>query len=72
MPGNEVRDRVHNFFAQDSLSQGQHHSPVVDGNLPAPSSFLGVGSQRQTGGLNSNTYNLQNTGNLMCCLNFIW
>ncbi|XP_059299853.1 uncharacterized protein LOC132052364 [Lycium ferocissimum] len=61
MPGNEVRDRVHNFFAQDSLSQGQHHSPVVDGNLPAPGNILGVGSQRQIGGLSSNTYNLQNS-----------
>ncbi|XP_055832949.1 uncharacterized protein LOC129901718 isoform X2 [Solanum dulcamara] len=61
MPGNEVRDRVHNFFAQDSLSQGQHHSPVVDGNLPALSNILGVGSQKQTGGLSSNAYNLQNS-----------
>ncbi|MCD7464623.1 hypothetical protein HAX54_053133 [Datura stramonium] len=60
MPGNEVRERVHNFFAQDSLSQGQHHSPVVDGNSPALSNVLGVGSQRQTGGLSSDAYNLQN------------
>ncbi|KAK6787635.1 hypothetical protein RDI58_016160 [Solanum bulbocastanum] len=58
MPGNEVKDRVHNFFAQDSMSQ-EHHSPVVDGNLPALSNSLGVGSQRQTGGLSSNAYNLQ-------------
>ncbi|CAN4099402.1 unnamed protein product [Withania somnifera] len=62
MPSNEVSDRVHNFFAQDSLSQGQHHSPVVDGNLPALSNILGLGSQRQTGGLSSNEYNLQNSG----------
>ncbi|PHT79597.1 hypothetical protein T459_17649 [Capsicum annuum] len=61
MPGNEVRDRVHNFFAQDSSSQGQHHSPVVDGNLSAVSNILGVGSQSQTGGLSSNAYNLQNS-----------
>ncbi|OIS98112.1 hypothetical protein A4A49_03614 [Nicotiana attenuata] len=61
MPGNEVRDRVHNFFAQDSLSQGEQHSPVVDGNFSALSNILGVGSQRQTGGLSSNTYNLQNS-----------
>ncbi|KAJ8560567.1 hypothetical protein K7X08_022427 [Anisodus acutangulus] len=61
MPGNEVRDKVHNFFTQDSLSQGQHHSPVVDGNLPALSNILGVKSQRQTGGLSSNAYNLQNS-----------
>ncbi|CAN4100376.1 unnamed protein product [Withania somnifera] len=62
MRSNEVRGRVHNFFAQDSLSQGQHHSPVVDGNLPALSNILGVGNQRQTGGLSSNAYNLQNSG----------
>nr|XP_016477538.1 PREDICTED: uncharacterized protein LOC107799002 isoform X2 [Nicotiana tabacum] len=61
MPGNEVRDRVHNFFAQDSLSQGEQHSPVAEGNFPALSNILGVGSQRQTGGLSSNTYNLQNS-----------
>ncbi|KAJ8563187.1 hypothetical protein K7X08_031639 [Anisodus acutangulus] len=61
MPGNEVKDRVHNFFAQDGLSQGQHHSPVVDGSLPALGNILGVGSQRQAGGPSSNSYNLQNS-----------
>ncbi|XP_049397731.1 uncharacterized protein LOC125861870 [Solanum stenotomum] len=63
MPGNDVGDRVHNFFAQDSLSQEQHNSPVVDGNWPAHSNNLWVGSQRQIGALTSNTknYNLQNS-----------
>ncbi|XP_060172589.1 uncharacterized protein LOC132603509 [Lycium barbarum] len=63
MPGNDVADRVHNFFAQDSLSQEQHHSSVVDGNWPAHSNNLWVGSQRQIGVLTSNTknYNLQNS-----------
>ncbi|KAJ8540548.1 hypothetical protein K7X08_035693 [Anisodus acutangulus] len=62
MPGNDVGDRVHNFFAQDS-SQEQHHSPVVDGNWPAHSNNLWVGSQRPIGVLTSNTknYNLQNS-----------
>ncbi|KAJ8550727.1 hypothetical protein K7X08_000097 [Anisodus acutangulus] len=63
MPGNDVGDRVHNFFAQDSLSQEQHHSTVVDGNWPAHSNNLWAGSQRQIGVLTSNTknYNLQNS-----------
>ncbi|XP_009630442.1 uncharacterized protein [Nicotiana tomentosiformis] len=63
MPGNDVGDRVHNFFAQDSLSQEQHRSPVVEGNWPAHSNNLWVGSQRQIGVLTPNTknYNLQNS-----------
>ncbi|PHT65744.1 hypothetical protein T459_30169 [Capsicum annuum] len=63
MPGNDVGDRVHNFFAQDSLSQKQYNSPVVDGNWLAHSNHLWVGSQRQIGALTSNTenYNLHNS-----------
>ncbi|KAF2311226.1 hypothetical protein GH714_021055 [Hevea brasiliensis] len=37
MPGNEVGDRIHNFFGQGNLSHGspgQHHSEVVDGTWP--------------------------------------
>ncbi|CAK9147978.1 unnamed protein product [Ilex paraguariensis] len=49
MPGNEVGDRVHNFFAQDNLSQGQHRSQVVDGNWPVLNNNLWVGSQGQLG-----------------------
>ncbi|KAK6148590.1 hypothetical protein DH2020_019502 [Rehmannia glutinosa] len=35
MPGNELGDGVHNFFAQDNSLQGQHHSQVVEGNWPS-------------------------------------
>lgn len=46
MPGNEVGDRVHNFFGQENLSQGQDHSLAVDGNWQGLSNNLWVGSQR--------------------------
>ncbi|XP_015883312.3 uncharacterized protein LOC107419093 [Ziziphus jujuba] len=49
MPGNEVGDRVHNFFGQENLSQGQLHSQTIDGNWPGLSNNLWVGSQRQIG-----------------------
>ncbi|KAL3024889.1 hypothetical protein AAZX31_04G149400 [Glycine max] len=49
MPGNEVGDRVHNFFGQENLSQGQYHSQAVDGNWPGLSNNLWAGSQRSTG-----------------------
>ncbi|ONI08828.1 hypothetical protein PRUPE_5G203400 [Prunus persica] len=61
MPRNEVGDRVHNFFGQENLSQGQHH-PQVDGNWPGLSNNLWVGSQRQIGApVNSSlkNYNVQ-------------
>ncbi|MCD7469826.1 hypothetical protein HAX54_009129 [Datura stramonium] len=63
MPGNDAGDRVHNFFAQDSLSQEQHNSPVLEGNWTAHSNNVWIGSQRQIGVLTSNTknYNLQNS-----------
>ncbi|PON70326.1 hypothetical protein TorRG33x02_256920 [Trema orientale] len=50
MPGNEVGDRVHNFFGQENLSQGQHHSQAIDGNWPGLGNNLWVGGQRQIGG----------------------
>ncbi|KAL3513076.1 hypothetical protein ACH5RR_025793 [Cinchona calisaya] len=61
MPGNGVGDRVHNFFAQDNLSQGQHHSQALDRNWPVLSNNLWPGSQRQVGLISSSTknYNLQ-------------
>ncbi|THG09141.1 hypothetical protein TEA_006380 [Camellia sinensis var. sinensis] len=61
MPGNEVGDRLHNFFAQDNLPQGQHHSQVVDGSWPVPSNNPWAGSQRNIGlpSSNSKNYNLQ-------------
>ncbi|XP_054805029.1 uncharacterized protein LOC129308067 isoform X2 [Prosopis cineraria] len=49
MPGNEVGDRVHNFFGQENLSQGQYHSQVVDGNWSGLSSNLWAGGQRAAG-----------------------
>lgn len=62
MPGNEVADKVHNFFEQDNLSQGQHQSQVPGGNWPLPNSNLWVGSQRQVGtqlASNLKTYGVQ-------------
>ncbi|WCJ29134.1 dentin sialophosphoprotein-related [Euphorbia peplus] len=49
MPGNEVGDRIHNFFAQENLSQGQHHQEVVDGTWTGLGNNSWAGSQRQTG-----------------------
>lgn len=57
MPGNEVGDRVHNFFAQDNLSQGQHNSQSLDGNWPVLNNNLWAGSQRPAGILSSNAKN---------------
>ncbi|KAL5544589.1 hypothetical protein UlMin_008373 [Ulmus minor] len=62
MPGNEVGDRVHNFFGQENLSQGQHHSQTIDGNWQGLNNNLWVGGQRQIGSpFNSNlkNYNVQ-------------
>lgn len=67
MPRNEVGDRVHNFFGQENLSQGQHH-PQVDGNWPGLSNNLWVGSQRQIGApVNSSlkNYNVQQSGRII-------
>uniref|UniRef100_A0A5B7A441 Uncharacterized protein n=1 Tax=Davidia involucrata TaxID=16924 RepID=A0A5B7A441_DAVIN len=63
MPGNEVGDTVHNFFAPENLSQGQHHAQVVDGNWPVLGNNLWVASQRQFGGRSSNpkNFNLQHS-----------
>lgn len=66
MPGNEVGDRVHNFFGQENLSQGQYHSQVVDGNWPGLNSNLWAGSQRQTGApfiSNLKNFNVHQLGN---------
>ncbi|XP_022635185.1 uncharacterized protein LOC106757592 isoform X3 [Vigna radiata var. radiata] len=49
MPGNEVGDRVHNFFGQENLSEGQYHSQAVDGNWPGLSNNLWAGTQRPIG-----------------------
>ncbi|KAF3672599.1 putative 40S ribosomal protein S19-3-like [Capsicum annuum] len=63
MPGNEFGDSVHNFFAQDSLPQVQHGSPIEDVNWPTSRGNMWTGSQRQIGLLSSNmkNYNLQNS-----------
>ncbi|KAK8687649.1 hypothetical protein V6N13_086452 [Hibiscus sabdariffa] len=50
MPGNEVGDRIHNFLGQESFSQDQHQSQVIDGTWPGLSNNLWVGNQRQVGG----------------------
>ena len=65
MPGNEVDDRVHNFFEQANLSQDQRHNQVVDGNWPVFNNNLWGGNERQIGGpLNPSpkNYNLQQSG----------
>ncbi|KAE9602207.1 hypothetical protein Lalb_Chr12g0197101 [Lupinus albus] len=62
MPGNEVGDRVHNFFGQENLSQGQYHSQTVEGNWPGLSNNLWDDSQRPTGAPfvpNLKNFNLQ-------------
>lgn len=61
MTGNEVGDRVHNFFAQDNLSDGQHHSQVVDGSWQVVGSNPWAGSHRHIGlpSSNSKNYNPQ-------------
>ncbi|KAK9278620.1 hypothetical protein L1049_028193 [Liquidambar formosana] len=64
MPGNEVGDRVHNFFDQDSLTQSRHHSQAVDGNWPVLSNNLWVGNQREIGApliSNSKSINVQHS-----------
>ncbi|XP_057722743.1 uncharacterized protein LOC130936647 isoform X1 [Arachis stenosperma] len=62
MPGNDVGDRVHNFFGQENLSQGQYHSQAVDGNWPGLTNNLWAGGQRPTDGpfiSNLKNFNLQ-------------
>lgn len=64
MTGNEVGDRVHNFFAQDNLSEGQHHSQVVDGSWQVVGNNPWVGSNQHIGlpSSNSKNYNPQQAG----------
>ncbi|VFQ82140.1 unnamed protein product [Cuscuta campestris] len=45
MPGNGVGDRVHNFFAQDTFSPGQHQPEVLDKNQPGLNNYLWAGNQ---------------------------
>lgn len=47
MPGNEVGDRVHNFFGQENLYQGQHQSQAADGSWVGLSNNLWVRNQRE-------------------------
>ncbi|OVA18896.1 hypothetical protein BVC80_8939g13 [Macleaya cordata] len=46
MPGNEVADKVHNFFEQDNLSEGQHQPQVARGNWPFLNNNQWVGNRR--------------------------
>lgn len=58
MPGNEVGDRVHNFFDQGSLSQDQRHTQLVAGNWPVYNNNVWSANDRQTGGpVNSGSEN---------------
>ncbi|PWA52545.1 hypothetical protein CTI12_AA446230 [Artemisia annua] len=52
MPGNEVGDKIHNFYSQENLFQGQHLHPV-GANWDSDNS-LWVNGQRQIGPLGSN------------------
>ncbi|XP_051113481.1 uncharacterized protein LOC127239400 [Andrographis paniculata] len=62
MPGNEFGDRVHNFFAPDNSSQGQHQSHVLQGNWPVLNNNIWVNGQIQIDPTNSsNNYALQNS-----------
>ncbi|XP_050223443.1 uncharacterized protein LOC126673367 isoform X2 [Mercurialis annua] len=48
MPGNEVGDRIHNFFGQENLSQSQHLPEVVEGTWQGLGNNQWIG-QRQIG-----------------------
>lgn len=65
MPSNEVGDRIHNFFGQENLSQGQHHSQVIDGTWPGLNNNFWVGGERQIGSpliSNLKNYSVQQSG----------
>ncbi|WOG97577.1 hypothetical protein DCAR_0416918 [Daucus carota subsp. sativus] len=47
MPGNEIGDRVHNFFEQEHLSRGQNQSQIADVNWVGVNNNRWNGSQRQ-------------------------
>ncbi|KAL3617856.1 hypothetical protein CASFOL_038177 [Castilleja foliolosa] len=55
MPGNELGDRVHNFFAQDNSLQGHDQSNVQEGNWPVLNNNFWVRNQRQIDLLNSSS-----------------
>lgn len=75
MPGNEVGERIHNFFGQDNLNQGQHQSQVVDGTWSGLNNNLWVGSQRQIGvpliSSNLKSYSVQPSGNNHAHLDYL-
>ncbi|KAL6973443.1 hypothetical protein U1Q18_027627 [Sarracenia purpurea var. burkii] len=66
MTDNEVGDRVHNFFAQDNLAQGQHHSQIIDGSWQVLGNNLWAGSQRHIvlPSSNSKNYNHQQSSEI--------
>lgn len=67
MPGNEVGDRVHNFFGHENLSQAQYNSQTVDGNWPELDNNLWASSQRTAGApfaSNLKNFNVQQSGNI--------
>ncbi|KAJ4960749.1 hypothetical protein NE237_020659 [Protea cynaroides] len=62
MPGNEIADKVYNFFDQDNLSEGQHQGQVTGGNWAVLNNNLCAGGQRLIGtplSSNSKSYSVQ-------------
>ncbi|KAJ4841423.1 hypothetical protein Tsubulata_009062 [Turnera subulata] len=49
MPGNEVGDRIHNFFGQESLIQRQHQAQAIDGTWHGVTNNPWAANQRQMG-----------------------
>ncbi|XP_074317091.1 uncharacterized protein LOC141653273 isoform X2 [Silene latifolia] len=49
MPGNEIGDRVYNFFDQSSFSQNQRHTQLADANWPGFHSNAWAQNERQNG-----------------------
>uniref|UniRef100_A0A2P2JEA1 Uncharacterized protein n=1 Tax=Rhizophora mucronata TaxID=61149 RepID=A0A2P2JEA1_RHIMU len=64
MPGNEVGERIHNFFGQENLAQGQPQSQVIDRSWSGLSKNLWTANQRQIGTSHiSNLKNIQQSAN---------
>ncbi|KAH9617043.1 hypothetical protein KSS87_001156 [Heliosperma pusillum] len=56
MPGNEIGDRVYNFFDQNSFSQNQRHTQFADANWPSfHSNVWGENERQNSAPLNSSS-----------------
>lgn len=65
MPGNEVADKVHNFFERENLSQDQHQFQVASRNWAVLSNNPWTGSQWQIRtplSSNPKNYNVHKSG----------